>query len=355
MEENNKINENETNREHSIIYFTKNEKEEQENTPESAKKIEATKYIAPVMISILIYSLCAWVTKSGFSEIIDLELPIVILLTLILVESIFQGYAKITLPGYILISCISYAYINQTYSLLFVVSLAGVLINYYLEKIYYNEKDYPNINNDDIDIKSIFSHLKYYIILSFIMFVIFLLLGYFYPGVFQPLVMPSVENLNNGVQQGTISLETISLFVNNFSVAYNMIIGGFYFSISTVYLLIFNALFIGFYGAITDIHYFLAFTLPHGIIELSAIILAGAAGLRITHSLLVLLNGIKLNEENKKEIFIKGCTTFVQMFTDVIVLIIVISIMLLIAAFIEANLTVNVGTYLYNIGGIPWN
>ncbi|WP_323736375.1 stage II sporulation protein M [Methanosphaera sp. ISO3-F5] len=334
---------------HNIIYFTNNEnvKEEQEGVQTSPKKIEATRYIAPVIISILIYSICAWATKAGFVEILDLELPFLIILTLILTESVIQGFAKYSYPLYVLAGIIVYS-VSKNYALFIIIALTGVLVSRCLEEIYYNRYDYPNMNDDDFNIKSFVSRIKYHILLSLLLFVIFLILGYFYPGVFQPLVMPSVENLHNGVQEGTVKLETIPLFINNFSVAANMILSGFYLSTYTVYLLVFNALFIGFSGAITNIKYFLAFTLPHGIIELFAIILSCAAGLRITHALLVLLNGIKLNMENKSEIFADACNNFVKMFIDVAILIILIVIMLLVAAFIEANLTITIGTFLYN-------
>ncbi len=337
---------------HNIIYFTNLEKtfkrHSKKDVRQESNKIEPTRYIAPLIFTILIYSLCAWATKVNFTEIIDLEIPLIILLTLILTESVIQGYSKISYLIYIIASILCYNFIKDSYALFIIIPLTGVLITRCLEKIYYNQKDYPNLEEDEFKILSFLPRVKYHIILSLIIFVIFLLLGYFYPGIFQPLVAPSVENLHNGVREGTIALETFSLFWNNLSVALGMIIGGLYFSTHTIYSLIFNALFIGFSGAITKIDYFLAFTVPHGIIELSAIILASAGGLRITHAFLVLLNGIKLNKPNKREIFLNGCNNFIKMFIDVIMLTLLIVIMLFIAAFIEANLTVNIGTLLYN-------
>lgn len=351
MNDENSTQNNSTN-EHDIIYFTNTEetinrfKKDDEET--SLKKIEPTKYITPVIIAIFIYSLCVWATKTGFTEIIDIEIPLIILLTLILTESVIQGYGKFLYPIYIIASCLAFYFIKDTYALFIIISFTAVVTCRCLEKIYYNKNDYPNISNDEFKIYSVFSRVKYHILLSFMIFTIFLLLGYYYPGTFQPLVMPSVENLHNGVKEGTISLDTISLFMNNYSVALNMILSGFYFSTFTLYSLAFNALYIGFSGAITNIKYFLSFTIPHGILELTAIILSGAAGLRITHAILVLLHGIKLNEDNKKEIFTDASTKFIKMFLDVVILLIIITIMLFIAAYIEANLTISIGTQLYN-------
>lgn len=342
-----------SNNEHNIIYFTNADKivtspDEVEEKP-SSKKVEPTRYVAPVLISMFIYSLCIWITKTSFLEIVDLELPFLILITLILSELIIQGYAKYVYPLYVIMASLSYSFINTTYALLIVLSLTGVIVTRCLEKIYYNPVDYPSIGNDEFRISELFSRMKYHVLLSFMLFVIFMFVGYYYPSIFQPLVMPSVENLHNGVQEGTVALETVSLFVNNISVAINIILSGFYLSVYTVYLLVFNALFIGFSGAITNIKYFLLFTLPHGIIELSAIILSGATGFRITHAFLVLLNGIKLNKDNRNEIFVDACNVFIKMFLDVGILIIIITVMLFVAAVIEANFTVSIGTFLYNL------
>ena len=188
-----------------------------------------------------------------------------------------------------------------------------------------------------------FHHVKYHLLLSVVIFLTFTLLGYFYPSVFQSVVLPTLQGMNDGVQQGTIKLETISLFTNNFSVAMNIVLGGLYFSTSTCYLIIFNALIVGFSACSMNLYHFLSYTLPHGILELTGIIIAGAAGFRLTHTVVSILSGIQLDKENKKEIFINHVEIAGKMLVDVLVMIVIMSILLIIAAYIEANLTIPIG------------
>jgi uncharacterized membrane protein SpoIIM required for sporulation len=110
--------------------------------------------------------------------------------------------------------------------------------------------------------------------------------------------------------------------------------------------LAFNAIVVGYTGYTTNLLYFLSFTLPHGIIELFAIILAGAAGFRITHALLTILNGIKIKDENRANIFADHVEIACKMLFDVLVMIIITAVLLIIAAYIEANLTIPIGQYL---------
>lgn len=185
--------------------------------------------------------------------------------------------------------------------------------------------------------------MKYYVLLSLVIFIASTILSYVYPSTFQSLVLPAVQGLNQGVQNGTIALETVPLFTNNFSVALSLFVGGVYFSIPTLYLLIYNGLVIGFTGAQLNLSYFLTYTLPHGIIELSAIVLAAAAGFRITHGIITLLASIKIKGSDKSKHFKEHGTIAIKMIIDAIFLILIVAILLLIAAYIEANLTILIG------------
>lgn len=362
MNNDNEINKEATERNRPIIFFNSNtdsinEKEEYKNIKDLKNKNEdqsLSYYLVTCIIAVLIYSFCAWGTNIPFTEIMDLELPLVILFTLLLTSGILQGYSKISYTLFIIITCIFY-FISSSYTFFFTTALTSNIIVKYIKRIYYNKNDYGNENfvKSKNHIIEYVSRMKYYVILSLIIFVIFLILGYFFAGTFQSIVFPSVQGLNEGVQQGTVKLETISLFINNFTVAMNIVLGGLYFSITSMYLLIFNALVIGYVACTTDLIYFLSFTLPHGIIELSAIILAGAAGFRITHAIFILISGIKINKENRSDIFVEHTEICCKMLLDVILLIAIIAILLIIAAYIEANLTIPIGKGLYEMVYLP--
>ena len=345
-----------------IIFFNNNEtlmKEKNEN--QSIKNLNndlnnqnIIYYLATSIIALIIYSFCAWGTNIAFTEILDLELPLILLLTIVLSSCILQGYSKVSYLIYFIISCILY-FISPSYTFFFVTALTSNIIVKYITLICNNKYDYGNENcgNSKNIVLKFMLRMKYYVILSLFIFIIFLIIGYFYAGLFQPIVLPSVQGLSEGVKQGTVKLETISLFINNFSVAMNMIFGGLYFSTMSTYLLIFNALVIGYSACATNLFYFISFTLPHGIIELFAIVLACGAGFRVTHAIFVLISGIKISKENRNDIFVEHVEICCKMLSDVLIMIVIIAILLIIAAYIEANLTIPLGKGLYEMVYLP--
>ena len=139
----------------------------------------------------------------------------------------------------------------------------------------------------NVNIKKIcvdyFNRMKYYCLLSLVIFTAFLLLSYFYPSFFSSIMSQALQNMRDGVTNGQILLETSSLFINNFTVAFNIYTSGIFFSIPSIYLLAYNAAMVGYTGASLPLNYFLAYTLPHGVCELTAIILSGAASFRLGH------------------------------------------------------------------------
>ncbi|HET7658328.1 MAG TPA: stage II sporulation protein M [Bacillales bacterium] len=96
-----------------------------------------------------------------------------------------------------------------------------------------------------------------------------------------------------GPNQGTFDSPTISasIMTNNIKVAILAFAGGLTFGVLTVYLLIQNGMILGALAAIFLQHHrfyeFWAYIVPHGIIELSAIFIAGGAGLLMGYKILV--------------------------------------------------------------------
>lgn len=194
-----------------------------------------------------------------------------------------------------------------------------------------------------------FNRMKYYCLLSFMIFVAFLLLSYFYPSFFSSIMSQALQNMRDGVTNGQILLETTPLFINNFTVALNIYTSGIYLSIPSLYLLAYNAAMVGYTGASLPLNYFLAYTIPHGIFELTAIIFAGAASFRLTHGILKLFAGINFKVENKREYFFRNAEVCLMMIVDSAVLMVIIAVLLLVAAFIEANITLGIGQFVTSI------
>jgi uncharacterized membrane protein SpoIIM required for sporulation len=191
-----------------------------------------------------------------------------------------------------------------------------------------------------------FNRMKYYVLLSSVIFVAFLLLSYFYPSFFNTLMNQALQNMRDGVTNGEILLETTSLFINNFTVALNIYTSGIYLSIPSLYLLVYNAAMIGYTGTTLPLNYFLAYTVPHGIFELTAIVLSGAASFRLTHGILNVFAGLKPDADDKKKYFLENLEVSLKMILDSAALMLIVLILLIVAAFIEANITVGIGQIL---------
>ena len=219
-------------------------------------------------------------------------------------------------------------------------------------KLFTNKHDFSVFNEEKHNLSksdhiiNFLHRIKYHLLLSVIFFVAFTLFSYFYPSVFQSLIIPAYQGMQEGVQSGTVELATTPLFINNFSVAFRMFISGICLSIPNIYLLIYNGLLIGFTGSQLPISYFLSFTVPHGILELTAVMLAGGAGFKVTQAILNLFNGLTLRKEIS---FSKFMVVSLKMILDSIVIMVVVFVLLMIAAYVEANLTIPIGRTLLGI------
>ena len=213
-------------------------------------------------------------------------------------------------------------------------------------------KYYLEIVKDEV--KSAFSNNKGILLISTLLFVVPMLMGYFYADSIAEYIKPMVDAFEKQVEEGAITLTTHSLFINNVSVAIILYalsaLGG----VLGAIILANNGLFIGYYGVDFNIWAYLALTLPHGIFEIPAIIIATAGGFVLLSFMLHFIWGLispdlsyldifdpyfsnvkitpkqrltasfKKNQNKLKESFIFLCISVV---------------LLIIAAFIEANIT----------------
>ena len=215
--------------------------------------------------------------------------------------------------------------------------------------------------------KAAFSNNKWILLFSTLLFVIPLLIGYFYADAIAEYIQPMVDAFQKQVDEGVITLTTHSIFANNVTVAIILYalsaIGG----VLGALILANNGLFIGYFGAGFDIYAYLALTVPHGIFEIPAIIIATTGGFVLLSFVLHFLWNIispdysyldifdpyfsdvkitlkqrfyaafKKNQNKLKESFIFLCLAV---------------ILLIIAAFIEANITVPLANWLFSLFGL---
>lgn len=309
------------------------------------------KYFAAAILSVFIYVACALTAQVQLADIITIEVPLTILLSLLLTYLMLSNHVKEGYCGYTIVAILLF-FVNPSYTFIVLVTELSQAIIDCTVKIFTNKHDFSVFNEEKHNLSksdhiiNFFHRIKYHLLLSVIFFVAFTLFSYFYPSVFQSLIIPAYQGMQEGVQSGTVELATTPLFINNFSVAFRMFISGICLSIPNIYLLIYNGLLIGFTGSQLPISYFLSFTVPHGILELTAVMLAGGAGFKVTQAILNLFNGLTLRKEIS---FSNFMVVSLKMILDSIVIMVVVFVLLMIAAYVEANLTIPIGRTLLGI------
>lgn len=120
-----------------------------------------------------------------------------------------------------------------------------------------------------------------------------------------------VDPGNLGSSDGEVdsSLMSASIMTNNIKVSFLAFAGGVTFGLLTLYLLVYNGIIVGALAAVFWHHgmsyEFWAYIVPHGMIELTAIFIAGGAGLLMGYKLFVpgrFTRGFQLKEQAKRSV-----------------------------------------------------
>ena len=203
--------------------------------------------------------------------------------------------------------------------------------------------------------KSAFSNNKWLLLFSTVLFVIPLLFGYFYADSISEYIQPMVDNFQKQVNEGTITLTTHSLFTNNVTVAIMLYALGALGGVLGALILANNGLFIGYFGADFNIYAYLILTVPHGIFEIPAIIIATTGGFVLLSFVLHFIWNLRSPDYSYLDIFDpyfsdvkitlkQRCYASFKMNQNKIkesfIFLCLAIILLIIAAFIEANITV---------------
>ena len=170
-----------------------------------------------------------------------------------------------------------------------------------------------------------------------------IIIGYFLPETTGHYLTLQVKELGSHVEK-----TTLSIFLNNFKTALFTYAGGLV-GIITAGILSINGFlygaFLGYFahGGIVN-HYgvntpkdFLIYTVPHGIIEIPALIISGAAGFRLTSAVFGFIKNI-MRKKPVDEHYWK--------LKDSLLLLAVAVILFFVAANIEANITPALGNYI---------
>ena len=226
-------------------------------------------------------------------------------------------------------------------------------------------KYYLEIVKDEV--KSAFSNNKGILLISTLLFVVPMLMGYFYADSIGDYIKPMVDAFEKQVEEGAITLTTHSLFINNVSVAIILYalsaLGG----VLGAIILANNGLFIGYYGVDFNIWAYLALTLPHGIFEIPAIIIATAGGFVLLSFMLHFIWGLISPDLSYLDIFDpyfsnvkitpkqRLTASFMKnqnKLKESFIFLCISVVLLIIAAFIEANITLPLASWLFSSFGL---
>jgi stage II sporulation protein M len=174
-------------------------------------------------------------------------------------------------------------------------------------------------------------------------------IGYIFSGALDQILGSILGGLKKKITEGKVQLNTLSLFTNNLLVALAIYAGGVTIGIGTAYFLIWNGAFFGYAASqYPPLSNFLILTVPHGIFEIAGIIISGAAGFRLASAVFHILDNIT---KIKSDISLKDQLNYIlelnsDELKESVVLFAIAAGLLLLAAFIEANLTIIFANYI---------
>jgi uncharacterized membrane protein SpoIIM required for sporulation len=190
-----------------------------------------------------------------------------------------------------------------------------------------------------------------FLMLSTAILLISILMGYALASVLSPVLGSIFGDFKRRVVQGQIQLTTISIFSNNLKVALFIYVGGLLFGSVTALYLITNGLFIGYAGTQFPLGDYILFTIPHGILELIGIIISGAAGFRLASCVYHIFQGLTnmKSDISRANQFKYILEINMDEFWESIKLLAIAIVFLIVAAFIEANLSIAWGNYIKSV------
>lgn len=202
------------------------------------------------------------------------------------------------------------------------------------------------------EVKLAFCENKLAIVLAAAILFMSLILGYLLEPYLYSWLNPVVDNLTDNVQKGVIQLTFQCIFTNNIQIVFTMFIYGLFFCLCAA-VLAFNGFFCGYYIATSDdLYKTFLLIVPHGIFEFSSCILACASGFvlfNFVYKFLKTLN--KQDDGSVKDMLSISFGESFDKLKQAVILLVIASILMAIAAFIETYLTLPIAQFIYfNLG-----
>lgn len=200
------------------------------------------------------------------------------------------------------------------------------------------------------EVKLAFSENKTAIVAATLIFLISIVLGYLLEPYLHGLFNPVVDELTQKVKTGVIKVTFWSIFSNNIKIVFSMFIYGIIFCFSAV-ILAFNGFFAAYYIATQDnLTHTLLLIIPHGIFEFPSCVIACASGFVLFNFILKFLKAIN-NQENGpvKDILYTSFAQSYPKLKQAVILLIVASILMAIAGFVESYLTLPIANFIVSL------
>lgn len=200
------------------------------------------------------------------------------------------------------------------------------------------------------EVKSAFSENRLAILSSVAILFISLILGYILEPNLYAYLNPLVEDLTQKVQTGVIKLTFADIFFNNIKIVFQMFIYGMAFCFSAL-ILAFNGFFVGYYVASADnLLYTVLLIVPHGIFEFSSCILACSSGLVLFNFIYRFLRALWREENSSVKLSLSNSfNASSDKLKQAVILLIIASILMAIAGFIEVYLTLPIAKSIISI------
>lgn len=199
------------------------------------------------------------------------------------------------------------------------------------------------------EVKSAFVENRFALLAALAIFIVSVVLGYLLEPYVHGLFNPIVDELTQKVKTGVIKVTFWSIFSNNIRIVFSMFIYGIAFCFSAV-ILAFNGFFASYYVATQDnLTNTMLLIVPHGIFEFPSCIIACASGFVLFNFILKFLRAINAQENGPVKPIVKNA--FVKSYPKLkqaVILLIIASILMAIAGFVETYLTLPIAEWMLN-------
>lgn len=194
-------------------------------------------------------------------------------------------------------------------------------------------------------VKDAFADNRYLLLISAIIFIVSLGLGFLLEPNLYSIFNPVVNQMQDDLASGAISVTFQSIFTNNILIVFRMFIFGLLLCFSVV-LLSYNGFFLGYFLASHgDLIRNIVFIVPHGIFELPSIVIATTSGLILFKFMFKFINDVY---KNKVKVYNSLEKNYFILKQSLIVLAIG-CILMFIAGIIESYFTIPIATWILGL------